>query len=260
MLPDLSLETVALAAFLAFCRIGACFMLMPGLSRMRVAMHVRLFVAVAVTWALLAHLWDVIVPFVGHSVDALIVLIASELLIGATIGLVTRLYTLALQFAGAAIAMTGGFGGMTGSAVDEMEPQAAVTAIITTSALLLLFALDFHHEVLKALIASYEVAPLGRFFDAQGALIAASPRPGLFPDLYNRRSGAAMGRESHETRQAEIEAGRVATATARTNIVERAWREAFRLEERDAAEKETLENVERTALEPKPGGKADEAK
>jgi flagellar biosynthetic protein FliR len=34
-----------------------------------------------------------------------------------------------------------------------------------------LFALDFHHEVLKALVASYEVAPMGRFFDAQGALI-----------------------------------------------------------------------------------------
>ena len=80
------------------------------------------------------------------------------------------------------------------------------------------------------------------------ALNAASPLPGLFPDLYNRRIGAAMGRESQETLKAEIEAGRVATATARTNIVERAWRDAFRMEERDAAEKETLENVERTAL------------
>lgn len=171
MLPDLSLETVVLAAFLAFCRIGACFMLMPGLSSMRIAMHVRLFIAVAVTWALLAHLWDVIVPFVGRSPDAMLMLIASELMIGATIGMVTRLYTLALQFAGSAIAMTGGFGGMAGSAVDEAEPQAPLTVIITTCALLLLFALDFHHEVLKALIASYEVAPLGKFFDAQGALI-----------------------------------------------------------------------------------------
>lgn len=80
------------------------------------------------------------------------------------------------------------------------------------------------------------------------ALNATSPLPGLFPDLYNRRIGAAMGRESQEIRNAEIEAGRVATATARTNIVERAWRDAFRMEERDAAEKETLENVERTAL------------
>jgi hypothetical protein len=77
---------------------------------------------------------------------------------------------------------------------------------------------------------------------------AASPLPGLFPDLYNRRIGAAMGRETHELAQADIEAGHVATATARVNIVERAWREAFRLEERDAAEKETLESVERSAL------------
>jgi hypothetical protein len=57
-----------------------------------------------------------------------------------------------------------------------------------------------------------------------------------------------MGRETHELAQADIEAGHVATATARVNIVERAWREAFRLEERDAAEKETLESVERSAL------------
>lgn len=84
------------------------------------------------------------------------------------------------------------------------------------------------------------------------ALNAASPLPGLFPDLYNRRIGAAMGREADETRQAGIEAGRVATATARTNMVERAWREAFRLEEREAAEKETLESVERTAVERTP--------
>lgn len=89
------------------------------------------------------------------------------------------------------------------------------------------------------------------------ALNAASPLPGLFPDLYNRRIGAAMGRETQAMAQAGIEAGRVATATARTNIVERAWRDAFRMEEREAAEKETLENVERSTL---PGSKAEKAK
>jgi len=171
MLADLSLETVVLAAFLAFCRIGACFMLMPGFGSARIALHVRLFVAIAVSWALLAHLWDAILPHVSVDAAAMLLLIASELLVGATIGMVTRLYTLALQFAGSAIAMTGGFGGMAGSSVDEAEAQAPLTVIITTCALLLLFALDFHHEVLKALIASYEIAPPGRFFDAQGALI-----------------------------------------------------------------------------------------
>ena len=171
MLQNLALETVVLAAFLAFCRIGACFMLMPGFGSARIALHIRLFVAIAVTWALLAHLWDSILPHVNIDATAMLLLVASELLIGATIGMVTRLYTLALQFAGSVIAMTGGFGGMAGSAVDEAEAQAPLTVIITTCALLLLFALDFHHEVLKALVASYQVAPMGRFFDAQGALI-----------------------------------------------------------------------------------------
>lgn len=171
MFDGLNLETIVFAAFLAFCRIGACFMLMPGLSSMRVAMHVRLFVAIAVTWALLAHLWDAIIPHIDRAPDRMILLVASELMIGATIGLVTRLYTLALQFAGAAIAMTGGFGGMAGSSVEENEPQAAVAAIITLSALLLLFVFDFHHEILKALILSYEVAPISGLFGAQSALI-----------------------------------------------------------------------------------------
>lgn len=81
------------------------------------------------------------------------------------------------------------------------------------------------------------------------ALNAASPLPGLFPDLYNRRIGAAMGREADQVQKAQQEAGRVATATARANIVERAWREALGLEEREAHEKETLESVERTAME-----------
>lgn len=77
------------------------------------------------------------------------------------------------------------------------------------------------------------------------ALNAASPLPGLFPDVYNRHIGAAIDREARAIQRAEVQAGHVATATARTKIAERAWRDAFRHEERVAAEKEQLENVER---------------
>lgn len=83
------------------------------------------------------------------------------------------------------------------------------------------------------------------------ALNAASPLPGLFPDLYNRRIGEAFALEEKKTAQAKHEAGQVATATARTNIVERAWREALRAEERASTEKEQLENVERNVTERK---------
>lgn len=171
MFANVTLETLAFAGFLAFCRIGSCFMLMPGFSSVRVATHIRLFIALAVTWALVAHLWEAIIPAIDRSAEGMLLLIASELLIGGTIGLMTRIYVLALQFAGSVITMTGSMGGMPSAAVEEAEPQSALTAIITLSALLILFAFDFHHHIINALVTSYEVAPVGGLFEAQGALI-----------------------------------------------------------------------------------------
>jgi flagellar biosynthesis protein FliR len=164
-------EGAVLAAFLAFCRIGGCFLLMPGLSSVRVPLQVRLFVAFAATGALLVHLWDQIVPFIDSRPVVLLPMIGSELLIGGLIGMLARIYVLALQFIAAAIAMLIGYSGMAGPGIEEPEPQAALSAIISFSALLLLFIFDFHHEVIKALIASYRVAPINALFHPQAALI-----------------------------------------------------------------------------------------
>ena len=84
-------ENVVVAAFLAFCRIGACFMIMPGLSSVRVPLQVRLFLAVAVTAGLLVFLWDRIYPFVDARPAVLAPMIVSEFLIGGLIGDMTRL-------------------------------------------------------------------------------------------------------------------------------------------------------------------------
>ena len=164
-------EGVVLAAFLAFCRIGGCFLLMPGLSSARVPMQIRLFVALAATGGLLIHLWDQIVPFTSREPEILAPMVLSELLIGALIGIMARLYVLALQFIGAGIAMMIGYGGMAGPGVEDGEPQAALASIISFSALLLLFVFDFHHEIVRALVASYEVAPINVFFNPQVALV-----------------------------------------------------------------------------------------
>ncbi|RUY59821.1 flagellar biosynthetic protein FliR, partial [Mesorhizobium sp. M7A.F.Ca.CA.001.13.1.1] len=119
-------QGVVIAAFLAFCRIGACFMLMPGLSSARVPVQVRLFVAVAATGGLLAFLWDKIFPFVDPRPQILVPMIISELLVGGLIGAMTRLYMEALRFMGSAIAMLVGYGGTGGPAIEEPEPQAAL--------------------------------------------------------------------------------------------------------------------------------------
>ncbi|THF57897.1 flagellar biosynthetic protein FliR [Ollibium composti] len=164
-------QTTILAAFLAFCRVGACFMVMPGLSSVRVPLHVRLFAAIAVTVGLLTFLWDRIYPFVDPHPAVLVPMIASELLVGGLIGIMTRLYMEALRFIGAGLAMLIGFNSNGGTAVEEPEPQAPLAALISLSALLMLFVFDFHHEVIRALVASYQVAPLNVFFNPQAALV-----------------------------------------------------------------------------------------
>ncbi|TIT98515.1 MAG: flagellar type III secretion system protein FliR [Mesorhizobium sp.] len=156
-------QGVVIAAFLAFCRIGACFMLMPGLSSARVPLQVRLFVSIAATGGLLAFLWDRIYPYVDPRPQVLVPMIVSELLVGGLIGAMTRLYMEALRFMGSAIAMMIGYGGSGGPAIEEPEPQAALAAIISFSALLLLFVFDFD--------ASYTVAPVNVFFNPQAALV-----------------------------------------------------------------------------------------
>ena len=116
-----ALQGVVIAAFLAFCRVGSCFMLMPGLSSARVPMLVRLFVAVAATGALLIHLWSTIAPFATRQPAMLLALVISEVLIGSLIGLMARLYVRALQFMASGIASLVGYGAMSGAGIEDMN-------------------------------------------------------------------------------------------------------------------------------------------
>ena len=101
---------------------------MPGLSSARVPIQIRLFVAVAVTGALLIHLWDQIVPFaIAQSGRA-----AGADRVGNPDRRVDRADGQALRAGaavhGAAIAMLIGFGGIGGAGIDEPDPQAALGA------------------------------------------------------------------------------------------------------------------------------------
>ncbi len=156
---DIGADTVQLV-FLAFCRIGGCLMLMPGFSSARVPVHVRLFIAVAVTLALSPLLVPVLraaLPQVAP--DAMLALIVSETVVGALIGLMGRLFFLALQFMATAAAMFIGLSN-TGAPIEDTEPVPAFAALITLTATLLFFLADQHWEVLRALIGSYSALPV----------------------------------------------------------------------------------------------------
>lgn len=164
-------QGTVLALFAAFCRIGGCFLVLPGFSSARVAMQVRLFAAVAVSMAILPLMWDTIYPRVNSPAATYIGLVAVETLIGAVIGLITRYYVLGLQFAGTVLTMMIGFNAPPSPDVIEDTAENQLTNLLSFAGLLLLFLLDFHHVVFKALVDSYATMPMGGDFDAQSALI-----------------------------------------------------------------------------------------
>lgn len=164
-------QGTVLALFAAFCRIGTCVMVMPGFSSARVAMQIRLFMALALSMAILPLIWNQIYPKVSSDTTSYLALVGGEVLIGGTLGMIARLYVLALQFAGTSMAMLIGFNSI--SSVDIVEPmsQSELATLINFVGLMLLFALNFHQVVIAALAHSYDFIPAGQAFDPQDALV-----------------------------------------------------------------------------------------
>ncbi len=161
-----------IALFLAICRIGACFMTMPGFSSSRISPQIRMLLCVAVSMALLPVLWDTIYPKIsGANQGTVVDLIATEIAIGAMYGLIARFYKLGFQYTGALIGASVGLSAPGGADVIEDAQENQISNFITFGGLLVLFMLDFHHIVLKALVDSYTATPVGALISGQKMLI-----------------------------------------------------------------------------------------
>ncbi len=91
--------------------------------------------------------------------------------------------------------------------------------------------------VAQAAGAKQEAADLVDRFNADDSLA------NFFPDVYHRRIGAALLREQANRTLAQTEAGRVATATLRTNMVERAHNEVRRKDDREKSDRDRLDMI-----------------
>jgi hypothetical protein len=82
-----------------------------------------------------------------------------------------------------------------------------------------------------------EAKDLIEHFDTEASL------GGLFPEIYHRRITDALGRQKKNLEDAREEATLVATATARTNMVERAYKDVRRRDERERSDRERLDLI-----------------
>lgn len=168
-MPPLS-DTV-ITAFLVFARVGACLLIMPGISNPRIPMQVRLFLALACSLMVVPLVLAQVAPAAKAAPLVLMRLIIVEIIVGALIGILARIYFWALQFMANAIAMATGYSGAPGAAIEADEPQAAIASIVTLSALCLFFVADLHLEVFRALLSSYSAIPVDGMFQPSTAMV-----------------------------------------------------------------------------------------
>ena len=92
-------------------------------------------------------------------------------------------------------------------------------------------------HVAEAVAARREAVEIVDRFNADQTM------PTLFPEVYHSRIAQALSREEASLTQAAGEAAKVAGATARTNMVERTYREARAADERQRADSDRLEMI-----------------
>jgi flagellar biosynthetic protein FliR len=159
MNPPLTLESVLAAAVFIGLRISGLLLFAPGLSNSAVPARTKAaFVVLGVVL-----LWPVVpVPQVQVSPLHWTGIALNELLIGIIVGLLLGFIFDAAQFAGQILGMQMGFSLATMIDPQSQADSAVLSVFYQTIVLLIFFALDVHHWVLRALVSSFYYLPAGR--------------------------------------------------------------------------------------------------
>nr|WP_221237084.1 flagellar biosynthetic protein FliR [Roseospira goensis] len=157
---DTLIATSVFNVLLVFTRLGFAVMLLPGFGAAYVTPRVRLVVAFMLA-LVVAPLVEPVLPPEPESATVLVLLLVSEVLIGTFIALVVNLLFAALHLAGTSIGFASGL--MNAQAFDPNTTQtsALILQLLTMMALVLIFILNLHHLMIRALVESYSLFPPG---------------------------------------------------------------------------------------------------
>ncbi len=177
-----ALQDAVIVAVLVFCRVGGCLMFAPGFSSSRIPMQIRLFIAIAISLAVVPMLLALFASSLLPLTDArFFQLVLTESLTGVLLGLMGRCFLLATQFAATFIANVIGLAGIPGIPLEDAEGSTPLTSLLSMSTTMLLLASGAHIEMLRAVIDSYSAIP---------------PRPTLEWDWLARNLTSALAETS----------------------------------------------------------------
>ena len=140
----------------AFARVGALVMLMPGIGERAIPMRQRLVLALALTLIVLPMVREITLAR-GMALPRML----GEALLGLSIGLAGRIAMAALDIAGGLIAQSIGLS--MAQVLDPAQGQQGETLSVFLRMLgvSLIFAGDLHHLALAGIVGSYELLPVG---------------------------------------------------------------------------------------------------
>ncbi|MBV7395338.1 flagellar biosynthetic protein FliR [Mameliella sediminis] len=147
-------------SLIVFLRVGAAMAALPGLGEQVISARVRLVVALmltAVVTPAVAPRLDLPDPALGSFLFAL----ATESLSGLFLGIMLRLFVIAIQTAGAIAAQSTSLSQLLGQ--SGLDPLPAMGHILTMAALALLMATGFHVKAAAFLVLSYDLLPALQF-------------------------------------------------------------------------------------------------
>lgn len=159
MLSDLISQEI-FAYLLIMTRLGASLMFIPALGDNTIPARVRVTLAMALTLVVYLVLHDQI-PLMPIQTIKLVVLLAREALIGMIIGLFARLLMASIHTAGTMIAMSTGLAAAQSFDPTQGSQSAMVSTLLTLMAVTLIFVTDIHHQIIWAMVNSYNVFPIG---------------------------------------------------------------------------------------------------
>lgn len=151
-----------LVGFLVFLRIGAAMATLPAFGEQSVPMRVRLVLALAFTAIVAPSVSAGVAPLTGRP-ESVLICLASETLIGLTLGLVLRFFVHALETAGTLAAQSTSLSQLFGAGG---EPMPTMSHLFVAGGLALAVMTGLHVRLSELLILSYSALPPGIFPDA----------------------------------------------------------------------------------------------
>lgn len=156
------LITELFAFLLVFCRIGTAVMLLPGFGESYIPARVRLFLAAMFSVVLAPVIHSL--PPMPSDIMSLFTILLAEIMIGLFLGGLSRMLISAVHMAGMIIAYQSSLASALTQDIAHTQAQGtSLGNLLGMTALVLLFATDLHHLMLRGLADSYTLFQAGQF-------------------------------------------------------------------------------------------------